>query len=93
MTTIQKADYVFSVDIEKTKNIMRSIRFATAHIAAIFTHKQKINSQNYSFHLRVGLGYMPKPDETLSVETDNAIDYISIDYTVCGSIASTGHNF
>ena len=47
MTTIQKADYVFSVDTEKPKNIMRSIRFATAHIAAIFTHKQKINSQNY----------------------------------------------
>ena len=47
MTTIQKADYVFSVDTEKPKSIMRLIRFATAHIAAIFTHKQKINSQNY----------------------------------------------
>ena len=47
MTTIQKADYVFLSTPKKPKNIMRFIRFATAHIAAILTHKQKINSQNY----------------------------------------------
>ena len=82
MTTIQKADYVFSVDTEKTKKYYE-----------IHTLCNCAYCRNFYAQAKDKFPDITKPDETLSVETDNAIDYISIDYTVCGSIASTGHNF
>lgn len=39
MTTIQKDEYIFSVDIEKTKNIIKRILFVTVCIVAITMHK------------------------------------------------------
>ena len=33
-----------------------------------------------------------KPDEITSIETDSEINYMSIDYTVCGSIEKAGQN-
>lgn len=33
---------------------------------------------------------MAKPDEISSVETDDGIDYIRVDYTVCGSVQAVG---
>ncbi len=44
MTTIQKDEYVFSVDVEKRKNIIKHTLSATACVAGIITHKSKTNS-------------------------------------------------
>lgn len=93
MTTIQKADYVFSVDTEKTKKYYEIHTLCNCAYCRNFYAQAKDKFPKLSAFLSEFGVDIAKPDETLSVETDNAIDYISIDYTVCGSIASTGHNF
>ena len=93
MTTIQKADYVFSVDTEKTKKYYETHTLCNCAYCRNFYAQAKDKFPKLSAFLSEFGVDIAKPDETLSVETDNAIDYISIDYTVCGSIASTGHNF
>ena len=93
MTTIQKADYVFSVDTEKTKKYYKIHTLCNCAYCRNFYAQAKDKFPKLSVFLSEFGVDIAKPDETLSVETDNAIDYISIDYTVCGSIASIGHNF
>ena len=88
MTTIQKADYVFSVDTEKTKKYYATHTFCNCAYCRNFYAQAKDNFPKLSAFLSEFGVDIAKPDETLSVETDNAIDYI-----VCGSIASTGHDF
>lgn len=91
MTTIRKDGYVFSVDIEKTKEYYK-------------THSlcECVNCRNYyaqvkdkfpllnTFLSEFGVD-VSKPDEAWSVESENSsIDYINVDYTVCGKVEAMG---
>ena len=90
MTKIQKDEYVFEVDIEKTIEYYK-------------THSLCECDSCENFYAQIG-GKFPKleaflsefgvdiakPDECTSVELDNTIQYIGVDYTVCGKVATMG---
>ncbi len=88
MTRIKKGENVFSVDIEKTKEYYKTHSlcdcvFCRNYYAQIKHSFPKLNDFLSEFGIDIS-----KPDECWSVEMDNYIDYINVDYTVCGSIKS-----
>lgn len=90
MINIQKDEYVFSVDIEKTREYYKrhsvcDCVYCRNYCVQIKNKLPKLNSFLSEFGVDIS-----KPDEISSVEADNAIDYIYVDYTVCGNIQSMG---
>ncbi len=91
MTTVQKDEYVFSVDIEKTqeyykKHSVCECTYCRNYYAQIKNKLPKLNDCLSEFGVDAS-----KPDEIMSVEADNCIDYINVDYTVCGKVTSMGN--
>lgn len=90
MITIQKDEYVFSVDIEKTQKYYEThslcdcvcCRNYYTQIRGLFP---KLESLLNDFGIDIS-----RPDEICSVEMNNYIDYLSVDYTVCGKIKKMG---
>ncbi|MCH5299349.1 MAG: hypothetical protein J1E96_06265 [Ruminococcus sp.] len=90
MTTIQKYDYIFSVDIEKTKEYYKThslceCEYCRNYYAQIKGKFPKLDTFLSEFGIDVS-----RPDEICSVEMDNHIDYFNVDYTVCGKIIEMG---
>lgn len=90
MTTIKKDEYVFSVDIEKSKKYYEThslceCAFCRNYYAQIKNLFPKLNKFLSEFGADIS-----KPDEISSVETNDSINYINVDYTVCGSIEAIG---
>lgn len=90
MTTIQKDEYVFSVDVEKTQEYYKTHSICDCvccrnYYAQIKNKLPKLNDFLNEFGVDIS-----RPDEILSVEMNNYIDYINVDYTVCGNIKSMG---
>lgn len=90
MTTIQKDEYIFSVDFEKTKEYYKNHSICECiccrnYYAQVESKLPKLNDFLSEFGVDIS-----KPDEIFSVEMDNCIDYINVDYTVCGSIKAMG---
>ena len=88
MTTIQKDEYVFEVDIEKTieyskTHLLCECDFCENYYAQIKGKFPKLESFLADFGVDI-----TKPDECMSVESDNTIQYIGIDYTVCGKVVT-----
>lgn len=88
MRTIQKDEYIFSVNIEKTQEYYRTHSLCDCvccrnYYAQI---KDKLPKLNY-FLSEFGVD-ISKPDEIMSIEMENYIDYINVDYTVCGNVKS-----
>ncbi len=89
MTAICKNGYVFEVDVEETANYYKthllcecdSCKNYYAQINGKFPKLEEFLSE---FGIEIS-----KPDEILSVELDDRLDYINIDYTVCGRISET----
>ncbi len=90
MTTIQKDEYVFSVDVKKTQEYYKTHSICDCvccrnYYAQIKNKLPKLNAFLSEFGVDIS-----KPDEIFSVEMDNYIDYINVDYTVCGKVKTTG---
>lgn len=90
MTKIQKNDYVFSVEVEKTQEYYKTHSICDCiccrnYYAQIKNKLPKLNDFLIEFGVDIS-----RPDEIMSVEMDDYIDYINVDYTVCGSIKSMG---
>lgn len=90
MTTIQKEEYIFSVDTEKTKKYYHTHSLCECvccrnYYAQIKNKLPKLNHFLSEFGIDAS-----KPDEIMSIEMDDYIDYINVDYTVCGSVESIG---
>lgn len=90
VTNIQKDEYVFSVDIEKTQEYYKihsicDCGYCRNYYAQISNKFPKLNCFLSEFGIDIS-----KPDEITSVEMDNYIDYINVDYTVCGSVKAMG---
>lgn len=89
-TTIQKDEYKFSVDVEKTREYYRThslcdCAYCRNYYAQIKNRFPKLKQFLSEFGVDIsGL------DEIMSVEMDDYIDYINVDYTVCGRITSLG---
>ncbi|MDO5123046.1 MAG: hypothetical protein Q4D44_00085 [Eubacteriales bacterium] len=90
MTKIQRDEYVFEVDIEKTIEYYKTHSLCEcdycenfyAQIAGKFPTLE-------SFLSDLGVD-IAKPDECMSVELHDTIQYIGIDYTVCGKVTTMG---
>ncbi len=90
MTRIQKDEYVFFVDVKKTKEYYKKHSvcdciYCRNYYTQIKNKFPKFNSFLSEFGIDIS-----KPDEITSVEMDYYIDYISVDYTVCGNVESMG---
>lgn len=90
MTKIQKDEYIFSVDIEKTQEYYKTHSICNCvccrnYYAQVKKRLPKLNNFLSEFGVDI-----TKPDEIMSVEMDHYIDYINVDYTVCGKIQSMG---
>lgn len=90
MTTIQKDGYLFEVDLEKTIDYYKTHSLCDCdccenYYAQIKGKFPKLESFLSDFGVDIS-----KPDEAMSVELDNTIQYIGIDYTVCGKVLTMG---
>ena len=90
MTTIRKDKYVFEVDIEKTIEYYKTHSLCECNCCENFYAQiggkfPKLESFLSNFGVDIA-----KPDECMSVELDNTIQYIGMDYTVCGKVATMG---
>lgn len=90
MTTIQKDEYVFSVEVEKTQEYYKTHSVCDCvccrnYCVQIKNKFPKLNAFLSEFGVDIS-----KPDEIMSVEMENYIDYIHVDYTVCGKVKAMG---
>ncbi len=88
MVKIQKDEYVFEVDIEKTVNYYKTHLLCECdscenYYAQIKGKFPKLESFLADFGVDI-----TKPDECMSVELEDTIQYIGIDYTVCGKVST-----
>lgn len=90
MIKIQKDDYVFEVDIEKTIEYYKTHTLCECDCCKnLYTQINGKFPKLQSFLSDFGVD-IAKPDECMSVESDNTIQYIGVDYTVCGKVATMG---
>lgn len=90
MTNIQKDEYVFSVDVEKTQDYYKTHSLCDCgccrnYYAQVKNRLPKLEQFLSEFGVDIS-----RPDEIFSVEMDDSIDYLNVDYTVCGSVQSMG---
>lgn len=90
MTTIKKDGYVFSVDIDKTKEYYRTHSLCACACCRNFNAQAKEKFPALDAFLRRFGVDIARPDEACSVEEGGVIDYLSVDYTVCGRIETMG---
>ena len=92
MATIQKEEYVFEVDIEKTTEYYKTHSLCECDCCENFyTQINGMFPKLESFLSDFGID-ISKPDEIMSFELNNTIQYISVDYTVCGKVATMGQH-
>ena len=90
MTQIQKDEYVFKVDIEKTTEYYKTHSLCECDCCENFYAQiggkfPELESFLSDFGVDIA-----KPDECMSVELENTIQYIGVDYTVCGKVVTMG---
>ena len=90
MITIQKEDYLFEAAVEKTADYYRTHSLCECDCCMNFYAQisgkfPKLESFLSDFGIDIS-----KPDEITGVELDNTVQYISVDYTVCGKVAAMG---
>ena len=90
MKTIQVNEYVFSVDVEKTKAYYQTHSLCNCECCLNFYAQIEEKLPKLAdFLSEFGID-ISRPDEIYSVEMDNYIDYIQVDYTACGNIETMG---
>ena len=90
MSTIQKDEYVFNVNIEKTIDYYKTRSLCECDYCENFYAQIKGKFPKLeSFLSDFGVD-ISKPDEIMSVALDDTIQYINVDYTVCGKIVTMG---
>lgn len=90
MTTIQKDEYVFLVDIEKTEEYYKTHSLCECICCRNYYAQIKNKLPELAEFLKEFGVDISKPDEIMSVEMDDYIDYLNVDYTVCGNVKSMG---
>lgn len=92
MKTIHKDEYVFTVDIKKTKDYYKTHSLCECdYCRNYYTQIKGKFPKLEAFLSDFGID-ISKPDHIFSVELDNSLDYISVEYTVCGKIVAIGKN-
>lgn len=86
MIQIEKDNYKFYVDIEKTKEYYNTHSLCDCvccrnYYKQIEQELPKLKEFLDDFGVDIS-----KPDEIMSVENEGFIDYLNVDYTVCGNV-------
>ena len=89
MIQFEKDEWKFSVDVEKTKGYYNTHSLCDCvccrnYYKQIATELPKLKEFLADFGIDIS-----KPDEIMSIENDGYIDYINVDYTVCGNIINS----
>lgn len=88
MSIIKKDGYVFDVDIEKTENYYKSHSLCECDYCKNFYEQIKGKFPKLEAFLSdLGID-ISKPDEISPLESGDIIEYLIVDYTVCGKIAT-----
>ncbi|MBQ6831929.1 MAG: hypothetical protein IJO28_04770 [Oscillospiraceae bacterium] len=90
MTTIQKDEYIFEVDIEKTIEYYKTHLLCECVCCENFYAQIKGKFPKLEAFLADFGVDIAKPDEIMSFELDHTMQYIGVDYTVCGKVATMG---
>lgn len=90
MTTIHKNDFVFNVDIEKTKEYYETHSLCDCVCCKNYYAQIKEKLPKLTEFLEEFGADISKPDEAISVEMEDYIDYLNVDYTICGNIQTIG---
>jgi len=90
MTTVEKDGYIFSVDIERTQAYYRTHSLCNCACCRNFYAQAKESFPELAAFLAQFGVDISRPDEICSAEEGGAMDYLSVDYTVCGEIESMG---
>ncbi len=90
MAIIKKDDYVFEVDIEKTESYYKTHSLCECDCCENFYAQIKGKFPKLEAFLSDFRVDISKPDEIMSVESDDMLEYISVDYTVCGKVITMG---
>lgn len=90
MTAIQRDGYRFSVDIQRARAYSKAHALCDCpccrnYYAQVRDRLPKLAGFLDEFGVDIA-----RPDEAMSVEMDDFIDYIEVDYTVCGSVEAMG---
>ena len=86
MKTIEIDDWKFSVDVEKTKAYYKNISLCDCPNCRNFNVQIEERFPKLKDFLEEFGVDVSRPDESSSVELEDTIDYLSVDYTVCGEI-------
>ncbi len=86
MVLIEKDGYKFSVDREKTKEYYKTHSLCDCvccrnYYKQIAKELPKLKEFLDDFGVDIS-----KPDEILSIENEGFIDYLNVDYTICGNV-------
>ena len=90
MTTIQKNDFTFNIDIEKTKEYYETHSLCDCVCCKNYYAQIKEKLPKLTEFLEEFGADISKPDEAISIEMKDYIDYLNVDYTICGSIQTIG---
>lgn len=90
MAMIQKDAYLFSVDIEKTKAYYQHHTLCDCTFCQNYYAKSKEALPELAAFLNQFGVDIAKPDEIMCIETAHSIDYVQVDYTVCGTTQARG---
>lgn len=86
MIQIEKDNYKFSVDIEKTKEYYNTHSLCDCVCCRNYYKQiEKELPKLKEFLADFGVD-ISRPDEIMSVENEGFIDYLNVDYTVCGNV-------
>lgn len=89
MKTIEFNGFVFSVDVERTQEYYKTHSLCACGDCRNFYAQSKILSELDDF-LKIFGADVSKPDEAMSVEENDRVNYICVDYTICGRIEKMG---
>ena len=90
MTIIEKEDYIFDVDIEKTKEYYATITLCDCNECQNY-YRQAENTfpKLTSFLLDFGID-IARPDEICSIYNKGEVAYLAVAYTVVGECVKCG---
>ncbi len=87
---IKKDDYIFSVDVEKTKEYYKTISLCECdYCQYLHQHIRERFPELAIFLDEFGID-ITKPDEASPIELDGEYQYTFVGYTVCGEILKSG---
>lgn len=86
MTTIQKNGYAFLVDREKTQQYYRTHTLCDCVYCRNYYAQVKTQFPQLDAFLSESGVDIARPDEIMSVELEGRVEYLNVDYTVCGRV-------